>query len=347
MASPIVLDQHGDPTREQRNDRIGGSHRIFLAVACLGFIGVSALLSGWLPVGFAIAAVFLFAGPHNWMEARYFFQKMPGRWGKLRAYFVVAIAGVVLLSAGSLLLPSFARSWNWGSESWLTGIAIWNTALVGWILWMAMMRQSETDRLRWNWLIPAAFLLIALTWLYPMMWNLTLVYLHPFVAFWFLDRELGRRDKKLRSTYRWCLATVPVVMVVLWWQLAPTDDLPGLDMLSMQISAHAGSGILEGVSSHLLVSTHTFLEMLHYGVWLFAIPLLTLRSAPWQLRRIPLAEKSKAWAWGIGLFLLAGVAVVVMIWAGFIANYPLTRDLYFTVAIMHVLAEVPFLLRML
>ena len=34
-----------------------------------------------------------------------------------------------------------------------------------------------------------------------------------------------------------------------------------------------------------------------------------------------------------------------MLWAFFLADYPLTRDVYFTVALLHVLAEVPFLLR--
>ncbi len=40
-------------------------------------------------------------------------------------------------------------------------------------------------------------------------------------------------------------------------------------------------------------------------------------------------------------------AAVVLFWAGFLTDYPLTRDIYFTVAMLHVLAEVPFLLRLL
>jgi hypothetical protein len=35
------------------------------------------------------------------------------------------------------------------------------------------------------------------------------------------------------------------------------------------------------------------------------------------------------------------------LWGAFLADYPLTRDVYFTVATLHVLAEVPFLLRLL
>jgi hypothetical protein len=39
--------------------------------------------------------------------------------------------------------------------------------------------------------------------------------------------------------------------------------------------------------------------------------------------------------------------VVAVLWLGFSVNYTATRDIYFTVAIAHVLAEAPFLLRML
>jgi len=39
--------------------------------------------------------------------------------------------------------------------------------------------------------------------------------------------------------------------------------------------------------------------------------------------------------------------VVAVLWLGFSMNYAATRDIYFTVAIAHVLAEAPFLLRMI
>jgi hypothetical protein len=38
--------------------------------------------------------------------------------------------------------------------------------------------------------------------------------------------------------------------------------------------------------------------------------------------------------------------VVVVLWVCFGLDYSTTRDIYFTVAMLHVLAEVPFLLRM-
>ena len=47
------------------------------------------------------------------------------------------------------------------------------------------------------------------------------------------------------------------------------------------------------------------------------------------------------------VFLVVGAAVVVILWICFFASYPITRDVYFTLALVHVLAEVPFLLRAL
>ena len=95
------------------------------------------------------------------------------------------------------------------------------------------------------------------------------------------------------------------------------------------------------------MATHTFLEMLHYSVWLVAIPLVGLRTAPWRLRAVPLARRSPSWHAAVTCGLAVGGAVVLLLWGCFLADYPLTRDVYFTAAMLHVLAEVPFLLRAL
>ena len=42
-----------------------------------------------------------------------------------------------------------------------------------------------------------------------------------------------------------------------------------------------------------------------------------------------------------------GAVAVIALWLCFHANYPITRDIYFTLAMAHVLAEIPFLLRAL
>jgi hypothetical protein len=132
--------------------------------------------------------------------------------------------------------------------------------------------------------------------------------------------------------------------------LAGAPALPGEednDALVTRIVRHAGAGAIPGLSAHLMVALHTFLEMLHYSIWLVAIPLVGFRSTPWRLKGVPLANRSFAWKRFIGIGLLASAGIVVILWICFLVDYPVTRDVYFTVATLHVLAEVPFLLRML
>ena len=323
-----------------------GSGAAFATVAITVAV-VTCILAGWFPLGFSIVAVFLFAGPHNWMEARYLLTRMPGRWGALRLYFLTGLVGVFALATAFAVLPVLSNRLGWDEETWLRGLAIWNTALVLWILVLARMRERQNPRREWSWLVPAGLLLIAAAWLWPQPWDLALVYLHPLMAMWFLDREIGTRRREWQATYRRVVLVVPALLVLLWWRLRLQPSLPGEDALTVRITRHAGAGILAGVSSHLLVSTHLFLEMLHYGIWLVAIPLISLSNAPWRIEQVPLARRSTLGRKFVATVLILGVAAVVGFWAGFLANYPLTRDVYFTVALLHVLAEVPFLLRLL
>jgi hypothetical protein len=69
--------------------------------------------------------------------------------------------------------------------------------------------------------------------------------------------------------------------------------------------------------------------------------------APWKLANVPMARRSALGRYAIIALLLIGLAVMLVLWAFFLANYSTTRYVYFTVALLHVLAEVPFLLRAL
>ncbi len=103
---------------------------------------------------------------------------------------------------------------------------------------------------------------------------------------------------------------------------------------------------MPSVSPYFLVAAHTFLEMVHYGVWVVLIPLVGMRSWPWQLKTIPAARRSRSWSHAVAAILLFGLSVVVVLWVCFGIDYETTRRVYFTVAMLHVLAEVPFFLRM-
>jgi hypothetical protein len=317
------------------------------AAACLLLAAAAALLAGWAPLGFSIVTVFLFAGPHNWFEVRYFLTRLPARWGKQRPFFLLGFAGIfglTLVFASLLVLVQ-----NGQLEGLLAdhGVALWQTLLLLWIATLTHLRSRQTPRRDWAWIWPVCLGLCALAWQMPSGAGLALVYLHPLMAFWLLDRELRRSRPEWRRPFHWCLLAVPLCLAALWWHLADAPPLPNDFNLQRQITDHAGSSILTGISSHLLVATHTFLEMLHYGVWVVAIPLVGMKTAPWQLNRVPLARRGFLWKVGVVGFLGAGLAVVLGLWGCFLADYATTRTIYFTVALLHVLAEVPFLLRAL
>ena len=80
---------------------------------------------------------------------------------------------------------------------------------------------------------------------------------------------------------------------------------------------------------------------------MLAIPLVAIGVAPWRIDQVPLVRRGEDWRNLVTGILVVGAVVVVAFWTGFLSDYPLTRDVYFTVAMLHVLGEVPFLLRLL
>jgi hypothetical protein len=131
---------------------------------------------------------------------------------------------------------------------------------------------------------------------------------------------------------------LPFVLGVMIWRLSQTTPLADDNGLFWRITQHSGAQLLPQLSSHMLVSVHLFLEMLHYGVWILALPLLAPRF--WDFGLKPKGFPRPA-------LLVVGLLVVGILWVGFATDYTQTRDLYFTIAIAHVLAEAPFLLKML
>jgi hypothetical protein len=305
----------------------------------------AALLAGWTPILFSIGTVFLFAGPHNWLEARYFLSRLPARWGALRPFFLVAFGGMFALTGFYAAFPLLERWFGKGASPTL--VAGWNSAVVGWIAILVLMRARQNPRRAWDWIVPIAFLLIAVAWLVPYYFSLSLVYLHPLMALWLLDRELKRTRPSWRQAYHACLAMVPVLVVAIWWNLWNAPPLPTDTETKQAITNHAGAGLVAAVSSHVLVATHTFLEMVHYSVWVIAIPLIGIRIAPWKLANVPMARRGVIWRTAIAAFLIFGLFVALVLWVCFGLEYSTTRQIYFTVAMLHVLAEVPFLLRAL
>ena len=313
----------------------------FLLAGALG----AALIASF-PLQLSIVTIFLFAGPHNLMEFRYFASRMPVRWGRSRAFYSVGIGGVAVLTAAYLTLYFASGNWLWSAESWQIYAAVWNTAFVLWVGLLFHLRGKQRRR-DWSIAFAVALFLAALAWVVPQYWSLALVYLHPFVAMWFLERQIRRTRAEWLRAYHFCLASIPIFLMVIWAATAGQPRLSEETNLFWRIVQHSGGDMLLGVSSHLLVATHVFLESIHYFVWLLIIPLVDRRALPWRLSDVPLFANANGFPRLFAGFLVAGAAVTLALWFGFAVDYTTTRDIYFAFAIGHVLAEMPFLVKML
>jgi hypothetical protein len=328
---------------------VPGSPRTAFASGFVALAIGAAVLAGWFPIEFSIATVFLFAGPHNWFEARYALGRLPARAGKLWGFFTVSAIGIIGLAGAYAAVPAAMSLFS--DSSLAVGLySVWGTAFLLWVAALVWMRSRTNPRFDGGWVWPLALLICAGVWLNPFALPVVLVYLHPLMALWLLDRELARSRPHWRRTY-WCiLGCVPLLVGVLWWQLHNAPEPTGATNFSVafapRLANHAGAWFLDGVSPHFLIAAHAFLEMVHYGVWVVLIPLIGMRSRPWQLTTIPAARRNKKWSRGVAAVLLFGALIVVTLWVCFGLDYATTRHVYFTVAMLHVLAEVPFLLRM-
>jgi len=103
------------------------------------------------------------------------------------------------------------------------------------------------------------------------------------------------------------------------------------------------------------VSVHLFLEILHYAVWIIALPFVGSAIAGsgkrnqqfWRPTTVPLVRHPRGFPKLTATMLMFAALLVLVLWFGFSVDYATTRDIYFSVAIAHVLAEGPFLLKML
>ena len=100
--------------------------KVFAAIVVLCIIAAAAF-AGWLPLQVSIVTLFLFAGPHNWFELRYFLMRLPVRFGRSRNFFLTAFIGLGVLTLAYVSLPFIYNATLWTNEAWSTVIAVWNT----------------------------------------------------------------------------------------------------------------------------------------------------------------------------------------------------------------------------
>jgi hypothetical protein len=313
-----------------------------LCAAFTVFVVAAATLAAVLPLQAAIGIVFLFAGPHNLLEARFMLGRLPARAGRLRPFFATAVGGTVVLAAAFAALP-------WAARAGLDGgflHAIWNAALCVWVAALVVLRSRTNPRFDAGW-VPAAAMLVAVAqgpW--PWVFGLGLVFLHPLMALAVLHRELRRSRQEWLPAWRCALATVPLGVVVIWAATSAGGNLVPRSEVEATVIRQAGVDILGLASARSVVAIHAFLELVHYGVWIVVLPAVGLGTSLWRIDTVPLARRGRAWARIVAAALAGGGLAVAALWACFCVDYTTTRHVYFTVAVLHVLAEIPFLIRM-
>src|SRR3954465_9405551 len=118
-----------------RTARVPG---LAFAVGFVALAAGAAALAGALPIAFSLATVFLFAGPHNWFEARYALGRLPARAGKLWGFFLLSAIGIVGLTVAYAAIPVAINHLDFDLAGEL--YAIWSTAFLLWIAWLVWMR---------------------------------------------------------------------------------------------------------------------------------------------------------------------------------------------------------------
>jgi hypothetical protein len=322
------------------------SAKVFI-LAFLATCMLAAGLIGVFPLEASIITIFLFAGIHNLMEFRYFAARMPVRWGKSKVFYSVGIGGVLVLTSVYLTIYFGSGNWLWGATNWEVLVSSWNTLFILWVGLLVYLRGRQKPKTDWTLAFAVAFLVSAIAWLFPAYFSLALVYIHPFIAMWFLERQIRRTKPEWLKAYHFCLATIPIFVVILYFAFAQKPNLSNETNLFWRITQHAGSQILPNISSHFLVATHVFLETIHYTVWILLIPLVDKRAIPWKLNDIPFFANDKGFPKLFVTVLAVSILIVFTLWFGFSVDYTTTRDIYFAFAIAHVMAEFPFLVKML
>src|SRR5215210_6822704 len=107
-------------------DRGGAYSTRAFGAACACVLVGAAALAGLAPLWLSVATVFLFAGPHNWAELRYFITRMPARLGRSRGFFALAAVGVAGLTASYAALSLAPGAAGWGEDGRYLSLALWN-----------------------------------------------------------------------------------------------------------------------------------------------------------------------------------------------------------------------------
>jgi hypothetical protein len=323
-----------------------------LAPACVtaSIILVCAVLALLAPIAVKILAVVALAGPHNWIEFRYFLSRLPARWtAGTRPFFALSFIGLGLFTAGyvALMLAMLFHCIEWETgrtlySVWGSGIALWAGCLYAQRLAVEPIRDRFIRAK-----VTAAFLAAAaisvFAFFQPIYFAIALVYAHPLISLTLLDAEIGRSRPRWRIAYRCALALIPLVIGAFWLTLHDID-FPVQGDLAAHIVEQTGAPVLSALSSRFLLSTLVFVDLLHYAVWLIAIPNWSAGWNRWNVTvQPPVVTRFPALSRPLQVTLTLLAILLIGLWFCFATDYIHTSQIYFVLAIAHVLAEISFL----
>lgn len=292
-------------------------------------------------------SVVLFAGLHNWTELRYALRRAPARAGRLSGFIALAAGGVVLLGGLNVALSVLSAEGRLPSESATYALSTWESCVVLWALALAASRARLPPRRDWYFIHPCGCVLIALAWLAPAAWSMGLVFAHPLLALVMLDRELRRQHSPWHRTFRRTLKLVPAALGLALLAAIVWHDLPEEAIQLPGDGRPDSAGLWPRDWSAATLAAYAFLELLHYGAWILAIPAAS-RSG-WRLsgKQLPLARRSAFCRRALTAWLCLAALILGGLWWSFAWDYAWTWTWYFRLAIFHVLLEIPLLLRSL
>src|SRR5215212_6088103 len=117
MQNIVGVALRGHPIRKGWPRRATPTTIPFSATVVLCLIAAAAFAS-WLPLQVSIVTLFLFAGPHNWFELRYFLMRLPVRFGRSRSFFLTAFTGLGALTLTYVSLPFIYNAALWSEDAW-------------------------------------------------------------------------------------------------------------------------------------------------------------------------------------------------------------------------------------
>ena len=303
----------------------------------------AALLAGLLPIWFAFTIVMVFGAPHNWLEFRYFLARMPSQIRPVGRFFAVAFLGATLLAVSQSTIfyfmqqeaiePSFAR--------WL--FLAWNELLLFWISLLFFTRYRHVSKAVTLLTFFLIFVMTMANILSPLACISMLAYAHPVLGLCILERELRRSRKSWLRQYHWGLLLIPVGCTVLLATLGMRPADPVYVQTLVALSGNTIYRLLDGVSPVALLAIWAFLQMIHYGVWILIVPIASRSWSSYRLERVPVLRRSPGLR-TIAAAVSGGAALLVLIfWCGFYLDGATTMRVYTLLAVLHVLAEIPFL----